>query len=323
MKKFFLIGLAATAMLASCSNDETVEMAQNTKAIGFSSFIDKSTRATDTDLTNLATIEVYGWRGDAQIFDKQEVAVDASGAGTYSPIQYWEPNYTYAFEAIAPKSGEKGVTFNAAKDGGTITFVSNSETDLLYSKADNKITDQEITTDPGKVDFTFGHLLSRVKFTFKNTFPANAAAKISVKDVKITNAYQNGTITPAEEDAVWNATDNTLQVVFASDNVKDLVAGTGSGETEHMYLIPVTSPQYTVTFTVVLDQNGATTEYPHTSTITIGMEKGKSYNFIAELNENNVTPDKLFPIEFTADVNLWGDFNDNNITVGKIHFASS
>ena len=135
MKKIFLIGLAATAMLASCSNDETVEMAQNTKAIGFSSFIDKSTRATDTDLTNLATIEVYGWRGDAQIFDKQEVTVEASGAGTYSPIRYWEPNYTYAFEAIAPKSGEKGITFAAAKNGGTITFASNSETDLLYSKA--------------------------------------------------------------------------------------------------------------------------------------------------------------------------------------------
>lgn len=162
MKKIFLIGLAATAMLASCSNDETVEMAQNTKAIGFSSFIDKSTRATDTDLTNLATIEVYGWRGDAQIFDKQEVTVEASGAGTYSPIQYWEPNYTYAFEAIAPKSGEKGITFAAAKNGGTITFASNSETDLLYSKADDKTTDQEITTDPRKVGFTFKHLLSRV-----------------------------------------------------------------------------------------------------------------------------------------------------------------
>ena len=158
-------------------------------------------------------------------------------------------------------------------------------------------------------------MLSRVKFTFKNTFPENAAAKISVKDVKITNAYQNGTITPAEENAVWNATNNTLSVVFASDNVKDLVAGTGSGETEHMYLIPVASPQYTVTFTVVLDQNGATTEYPHTSTITTGMEKSKSYNFIAELNEKNITEDKLFPIEFTAEVDPWGAFTNNDITV--------
>ena len=185
----------------------------------------------------------------------------------------------------------------------------------LYSKADDKTTDQEITTDLGKVGFTFKHLLSRVKFTFKNTFPANAAAKISVKDVKITDAYQNGTITPAEENAVWNATNNTLSVVFASDNVKDLVADTGSGETEHMYLIPVASPQYTVTFTVVLDQNRATTEYPHTSTITTGMEKSKSYNFIAELNEKNITEDELFPIKFTAEVDPWGAFTNNDITV--------
>ena len=58
MKKIFLIGLAATAMLASCSNDETVEMAQNTKAIGFSSFIDKCTRATDSVMSILGAFEV-------------------------------------------------------------------------------------------------------------------------------------------------------------------------------------------------------------------------------------------------------------------------
>lgn len=315
MKKLFLIGLAATAMLASCSNDETVEMAQNTKAIGFSSFIDKSTRATDTGIANLEAIEVYGWRGDAQIFNAQNVSVDATGNGTYSPLQYWEPNYTYAFEAIAPKSGVKGVTFAAAKDGGTITFVSDSETDLLYSKASDKITGDAITAAPGKVSFTFSHLLSRVKFTFKNTFPENAAAKISVKDVKITNAYQNGTITPATSNAAWNATNNILPVAFASNNVKDLVAGTGVGGTEHMYLIPVASPEYSVEFTVVLDQNGATTEYSHTSTIKTSMEKGKSYNFVAELNDTNVTPDRLFPIEFTAEVNPWGNFTDEDITV--------
>lgn len=317
MKKIFLIGLAATAMLASCSNDETVEMDQNSKAIGFSSFIDKSTRATDTNLANLGAIEVYGWRGDAQIFNAQEVTVDGTGNGTYSPIQYWEPNYTYAFEAIAPKSGEKGVTFAAAKDGGTITFVSNSETDLLYSKAADKKTDAEVTTTPGKVHFTFKHLLSRVKFTFMNTFPANAAAKISVKDVKIKDAYKKGAITPAAADAAWNVegADKTLSVTFASDAVKDLVAGTGSGETEHMYLIPVATAEYTVEFTVVLDQNGATTEYPHTAKITTAMEKGKSYNFVAALNQKNVAPNELFPIEFTATVDDWGDFTDNNITV--------
>lgn len=317
MKKVFFIGLAAATMLASCSNDETVEMAQNSKAIGFSSFIDKSTRATDTNLGNLGAIEVYGWRGDVQIFNKQAVAVDATGNGTYSPLQYWEPGYTYAFEAIAPKSGENGVTFAAAKDGGTITFVSNSETDLLYSKATDKTTEAEVTTTPGKVNFTFGHMLSRVKFTFKNTFPDKAAAKISVKDVKITNAYTKGTITPAAANAAWTVADadNTLQVVFSSDNVKDLAAGTGPKETEHKYLIPVATAEYTVGFTVVLDQNGATTEYPHTAKITTAMEKGKSYNFVAVLNQENVAPNELFPIEFTATVDNWGDFTDHDITV--------
>lgn len=59
MKKLLFIGLAATAMLAGCSNDETVEMAQPA-AIGFESFVDKSTRATESDditLTNLGSIE--------------------------------------------------------------------------------------------------------------------------------------------------------------------------------------------------------------------------------------------------------------------------
>lgn len=65
-------------------------------------------------------------------------------------------------------------------------------------------TSATITSDDvSPVSFTFNHLLSRVKFTFVNGFPAEAIAKISVKDVNISNAYKNGTITPATTDAVW------------------------------------------------------------------------------------------------------------------------
>lgn len=320
MKKLLFIGLAATAMLASCSNDETVEMAQQ-NAIAFDGFVNKSTRATTNDditLANLGSIEVYGWRDDVQIFDKQAVTVATDGKGTYSPLQYWEANYTYAFEAIAPKNGEKGVTFAAAKNGGTITFVNDAETDLLYSKATDVITPATITTEANvsPVSFTFNHLLSRVKFTFVNGFPAEAIAKISVKDVKISNAYKNGTITPATTDAVWNATDNTLPVNFANVSATDIEAGNKEGETEHMYLIPVALPNYDVTFTVTLDQNGATTDYEHTATITTGMEKGKSYNFTATLTPENVDPDNtMYPIEFEAKVEPWDPFEDKEIAL--------
>lgn len=321
MKKLFIMGLAAMGLaLTACNSDETVEMAKG-KAIGFSSFVDKSTRATDITLANLNSMEVYGWRGDNQIFNAQQVTVDQNGEGTYSPLQYWEATYTYNFEAIAPKSGEKGVQFAAAKTGGTITFANDAQTDLIYAKATETTMPANITATPDKVNFTFQHQLARVKFTFKNTFPANAAAKISVKNVKITNAYKNGTITPAATDAKWNVTNvtnNTFEVSFANSATNaptNLVANTGVGETDHMYLIPTGKEEsYNVTFTVTLNQNGATTDYNHSVTIKTTQLKSNSYNYVAEINEKNINPDpasQLYPIEFKATVADWGNFNDN------------
>lgn len=315
MKKLFIMGLAAMGLaLTACNSDETVEMAKG-KAIGFSSFVDKSTRATDVTLANLDSMEVYGWRGDNQIFNAQKVTVDPNGVGTYSPLQYWEANYTYNFEAIAPKAGVKGVKFAAAKAGGTITFDNDAQTDLIYAKATETTMPANITATPDKVNFTFQHQLARVKFTFKNTFPQNAAAKISVKDVKITNAYKNGTITPAVANAKWNATDNTLNVAFASTDVKDLAAGGNSAATEHHYLIPTGNEnEYTVTFSVVLDQNGAKTTYNHTVKFTTTQEQGKSYNYVAEIGASNINPDsQLYPIEFKATVDSWESVDDVTI----------
>ena len=318
MKKLFIMGLAAMGMaLTACNSDETVEMAKG-KAIGFSSFVDKSTRATDVTIANLKSMEVYGWRDDNLIFNAQQVTVATNGEGTYSPLQYWEANYTYNFEAIAPKAGEKGVQFAAAKTGGTITFANDAQTDLIYAKATEKTTDTKINADPGKVNFTFKHQLARVKFTFKNTFPANAVAKISVKDVKITNAYKNGTITPAATDAKWTATDANLVVAFANlanGGPTDLVANTGVGATDHMYLIPTSKEEsYTVTFTVTLDQNGAKTDYNHSVTIKTTQLSGNSYNYIAEINASNIDPNpdtQLYPIEFKATVADWGAWSNN------------
>lgn len=322
MKKLFIMGLAAMGLaLTACNSDETVEMAKG-KAIGFSSFVDKSTRATDVTLANLGFIEVYGWRGDHQIFDKQQVTVAENGEGTYSPLQYWEAKNTYNFEAIAPKNGDKGVTFAANVNGGTITFVNDAKTDLLYSKATQVTTAEKLTATPGKVNFTFQHQLARVKFTFKNTFPANAAAKISVKDVKITNAYKNGTTTPAATDANWSATNPILSVSFANmanGGPTDLVANTGVGATDHMYLIPTGKEEsYNVTFTVTLNQNGATTDYNHSVTIKTTQLKSNSYNYVAEINEKNINPDpdsQLYPIEFKATVDSWVDAPDQKFNL--------
>lgn len=322
MKKFFIMGMAAMGLaLTACNNDETVEVAKG-NAIGFNSFVNKSTRgaADDVTLKNLGSFELYGWRGEDVLFNKQVVNVAEDGASTYSPLKYWEAGKTYNFEAIAPKAGEKGVEFVADKAGGTITFTNNATTDLLYVKAEEKTMGAEIAAAPAAVELNFAHQLARVKFTFKNTFPNTAAAKLTIKDVKIANAYKKGSITPAAANAKWtvDATNKNLEVAFANNTEKaptDLVAGTGIGETDHMYLIPTAdaTTEYIVTFTVTLDQGGVKTDYNHTVKFNTEQKQGLSYNYIAEINEKNINPDpnvQLFPIVFKTTVSDWAEFAD-------------
>lgn len=318
MKKLFVMTLAATAMLASCSSDDTMEVPQSKSAITFAAFINKSVRATDATLDNLGSISVYGWRDADCIFNKQIVNVGTDGKGTYTPVQYWQAGHNYSFEAVAPTSVD-GASFTANKTGGSFNYTNDASIDLLYAKAADVTTASSLADKPGAVHFTFKHLLSRVKFTFNNTFAATDAAKITISNVKITNAYVNGTITPAADGAAWVVSNNTLQVAFDeadTDALKDLAANTGKGATTPMYLIPATSPSYKVTFDVTLNQNGATTTYHHTATITTTMAMGMSYNFVANINASNVDPDhELFPIEFTAEVKEWEDAPDVTITV--------
>ena len=227
MKKFLFLGIAATAMFASCTNDEMVEMNPQS-AIGFETFVDKSTRATDVTKANLTAFEVYGWRtkdATEQIFDAQAVTAN-NGVCTYSPLQYWVGGYKYDFEAVAPKSGGNGVTVNDIWGASTITFASDSETDLIYASASKDLSSYDYGTlaaAPGVVDLTFGHLLSRVKFTFINGADATSAAKITVTYVKITNAGTTGVYTPSN--GTWAAATETGEVTFASTNITGIEGG--------------------------------------------------------------------------------------------------
>ena len=311
MKKFLFLGIAATAMFASCTNDEMVEMNPQS-AIGFETFVDKSTRAAeDVTKANLTAFEVYGWRTKdlttEQIFDAQAVTAN-NGVCTYSPLQYWLGSYKYDFEAVAPKSGEKGVTVNDSYGASTITFVSDSETDLIYASASKDLSSYDYGTlaaAPGVVDLTFGHLLSRVKFTFINGADATSAAKIAVTDVKITNAGTTGVYTPSN--GPWAAATETGEVTFASTNITGIDGGE-SGETEHKYLIPYNVKDYSVSFTVTMTQGSVSDSFNYTVKLpeTTTLVKGNSYNFKATFNPGQ-------PIVFTADVTPWNDFTDVTI----------
>lgn len=332
------MGLATAAMLASCSQDETVEMAQNTRAISFSNaFVDNATRSVVDPSFTVATLgnfAVYGFTQNGQIFDGVTVSsADNGSTWTYNPMQYWVEGNQYAFAAIAPASvSVSGETLTGSsvadyKVGMTVSFTNDGKTDLLYAAADPVNADDNFMASPQPVALTFKHQLSKVKFSFKNN--VSGAYNIKVTDVKITDAKKTGTLTVSTDaDNVWsNVGGDPLELSFGAAGTTDASTADAiefSYEVEtynEQLMIPTASTEsYNVTFTVEL-LNGDVTmgTYNHTATISgVELKLGYCYDFAAELNADNIVVDpddpdaELKPIEFTVnEISDWIDTDED------------
>lgn len=318
MKKIFLIGLTAAAMMASCSNDETVEMAQQ-KAISFSNaFVNNGTRSiVDPSFTtgSLQDFAVYGFTQKGQIFNGEKVS-KGGNAWSYDNVQYWVPGNTYTFGAIAPYSVAANVSKVALPENATkvemevaFTNTDAKQVDLLHAEP-TQITGVTATyTTP--VSMTFNHQLSKVKFSFANAVGAGYNVKVS--NVKITDAFKEGTLTVAAAGNTWgNQTDKTLELNFgnvvADGATADEAAVIANAATLESYneklMIPMgSSAKYTVTFTAELfKDNVPLGTYNHRVEIkNVEFKLGYCYDFKASLTHKNITAeDELNPIEFAV-----------------------
>lgn len=333
MKKLFMIGLAATAMLASCSNDETVEMAQQ-KAIGFSNaFVNNGTRSIVDPSFTTETLEdfaVYGFTQAGQIFkgDKVYKGGSASTGWSYDVLQYWVPGNTYTFGAIAPHSVATNVSDvalpeNAKKVEMTVAFTNTDadQVDLLHAEP-AQIAGTEVTeTYKTPVSMTFRHQLSKVKFSFENAVGKGYNVKVS--NIKIMDAYTNGTLTVAANGNTWSAqANNTLGLDFGNVVADDATAGEAAvianAATLESYneklMIPMdATATYTVTFTAELYQGDVLLgSYNHEVKIeNVEFKLGYCYDFKASLTHENITDKPLNPIEF--DVTKVKDWNETDI----------
>jgi hypothetical protein len=325
MKQIFLIGLVATTMLASCNNDETMQISQS-KTIGFSNaFVNKGTRSiidpsfTTSTLTDFA---VYGFTQNGQIFNGTTV----NGKDwTYTPLQYWIADNTYTFGAIAPaaqSSNVSKVTLSNNIIGMEVAFTNSDvdQIDLLHAAPAVINCDETFIANPTKVNMTFNHQLSKVKFSFENA--VGDGYNVKVTNVLITNAYTTGTLTIASTGNSWSVqAENTLSIAFgnvvADDATTNEAAVIANAETLESYneklMIPSdATAEYTVTFTVELLQgNVSLGTFNHATTISgIELQSGYCYDFKASLtNENVVDPENpLKPIEFNVDnIENWND----------------
>lgn len=339
MKKIFLIGLTAAAMMASCSNDETVEMAQQ-KAISFSNaFVNNGTRSVDDPSFTTSTLKdfaVYGFTQKGQIFNGEKVSGTTSTGWSYDNVQYWVPGNTYTFGAIAPHRAAN-VSDVKLPEGATkvemkvaFTNTDADQVDLLHA-APTQIAGTAVTptyTEP--VSMTFNHQLSKVKFSFVNAVGEGYTVK--VKDVKIKDAYKDGTLTVAATENTWGGqTSKNLELNFG--NVVDNASGTNAAfiantKTLESYneklMIPMGTDTYTVSFTAEMYKGTVLLgTYPHTVQIkNVEFKLGYCYNFKASLTHENITGEgELKPIEFKlAGINDWNDVDNNQgFDVPKTH----
>lgn len=278
MKKLF-ISMLAVAALASCSQEDVI-VADKGDLIGFNSFVENSTRAAaatdpsystsgvEGDGVALTKFNVYGAVNGVNIFNGNEVTKGTAGYGsawTCGAKQYWINGADYEFVAVV--DGNKTVTIgettteitktttNGAGIPTAITYNSDGATDLLCAREERK-KDDDGNTDMSLVQFNFSHLLSKVKFSVKNTTDAAATNyRIVLTSAKITGALASNTYNVGETSA-WatvKTTDNTKD--FTLENLTVNSAAT-QYHSKELLLLPGVNVNVIVTANVQATDDG-------------------------------------------------------------------
>ena len=320
MKKFFLSALAITSLVA-CSKDELVNQ-QGPVAISFKqAYVENVTRATDPSTTtdNIASFDVWGFmdQPSGTIFEGQDVT-KSGNEWTYSPLQYWTPGHTYYFGALSPMNSANWDldTTGASTDGvGVVSFTNVDGTEDLIYAATSVTTSNDINNQPESVKLAFNHLLSKVKFSFTNGFPAENYT-INVKNIKMT-VPAAGSIDLAVENwwdnDDWTLENGTTTLEFGNMETENLAISKIASSEKELLTIPAGDEQeYTVTFDVELYAGDVLAFSNSLATNISGaaLEMGKAYNFHADLNVNNVAESALTPIVF--EVEMVKDWENGN-----------
>lgn len=299
MKKV-LFALAAVVALAACSKEQTLVTPQP-DAIGFNSFVENGTRATNDpsygaadNQESLAAFKVYGTVNNIKIFD--DVLVEGEvGANVWSytgPAQYWIKGATYNFAAVVDVLKED-ITFDAYGLPISISYTADDTTDILYAEAKNING-----TNPGNngvVNFAFSHLLSKVEFSAVGQQIAGVTPDgytYEISNIVIKNAKSEGSVAvPSREWTVSNDDSNkkTIEgfgsitgafnaVAAECENAKLLIPATYSDATAKLEISFVVTTKFNGGIIQVDEYTGAVGKLP-TFSVDVDFKPGYSYNF--------------------------------------------
>ena len=297
MKKF-LVSVLAIAGLVACHNEEIVSV-QKGNPIAFDSFVENATRVGYNSSNPLEEFDVWAYMGNTRILTQERVY--GGPDYRYDNTQYWIPGQPYFFAALAPCDAVTVADGNVTNEGlGEITFTNTDGTqDLIYAT-------YSVTADGSQdaVELQFNHLLSKVKFSFKNEFD-NANYTFTVSNIKMT-APESASINLTADEYTWDSHAGNITLEFGATQTEH-ASVRNKFSSDDLLTIPAGVGQvYNVTFDVNLYVAGtfARTYNKEAKISGIEFEAGKGYSLTATINADTFN---LEDIDFDATVENWDD----------------
>ena len=306
MKKFLLLFTVASAALASCVNDESLDPTQQPKKLGFEAPVMKTqSRAfygeiSGTNYPNNESFMVFAKQHEGDLTNWESATNfwgDALEVKYDTTEKYWETDTDYywpssdddiklSFGAYSPAVLNTGATATYTNTGLTVAnFEVNAtvaqQVDLMYSGPIlNK--SYKISTDVDGVDITFKHALSSIVFS---AIDADANANYTINSIKVKGKFlkkgtfcENLSAINGSGNAGWrDVSGNNPATEYELATGLEVPVGTSStvitGGTSALLTIPHTAEllddEATVTITYKVDPESGATDYVATKTVKL------------------------------------------------------
>lgn len=333
-----MLGVAVAA-LASCSNEEVVDMPQS-RAIQFGTFVNHSTRGSVTETTekNFNKFFVFGNYEESTwtpVYTNVEVnGGTVGGQSVWEPSlnAYWESNEQYRFGAYSDGTAKNNnASFSANEQKLTFTnYTADNAKDLIVAMS-NVTSETDVTTN-NPISLSFYHMLSQVKFTFTNTDSPDYIMKIeNIKVNAVKTAKGTATYGVEKPTIVWE-TASVSKEDYDFGTIEDIAEPViGDSHSKTCFVIPQGNTDLTVSFTAIFsDGTGEIARNYFTgklnyqgeteNTIKGQWTPGFKYNYTVEINGSKIDPNlEQQEIKFKVEaVEGWTDATQTPVTPNEV-----
>lgn len=224
MRKSLLLLGVAVAALASCTQNEVVDIAESNVIKFDNAFVGNTTKATAPEVTtdNITDIYVYAQNAASDqdgtgtaVFTNEHVYKTTAGEWSYDDLVKWD-NTTNTYYKFAAYAGKELTTDNVSFDWSSgllsfqdLTIDGDNQYDLLANST--AVTDESTDGRP-KIQFSLGHLLSMVQFTLKSGF--GETCKVKIEEFKFYGLKTQG---GCSFSSAWNWTPSGNDAAISED----------------------------------------------------------------------------------------------------------